>query len=68
MQHQSLLKYANYRYLKVAAILMALCSGAYVWHRPPGGPNGDTWLGYTLGTIGALLILWLLWFGVRKRR
>src|ERR671937_308841 len=25
-------------------------------------------LGYTLGTLGALLILWLLWFGVRKRQ
>jgi hypothetical protein len=68
VQHQSLLEYANYRYLKVAAVMMALAIGAYVWHRPPGGPNGGTWLGYTLGTIGALLILWLLWFGVRKRR
>ena len=25
-------------------------------------------LGYALGTVGALLILWLTWFGVRKRR
>lgn len=31
-------------------------------------PNGGSWQGYTLGTIGALLILWLLWLGVRKRR
>jgi hypothetical protein len=30
-------------------------------------PNGGTWLGYTLGTIGALLIVWLMLFGVRKR-
>ncbi len=29
---------------------------------------GGTWLGYTLGTVGALLILMLLYFGVRKRR
>ncbi len=25
-------------------------------------------LGYTLGGVGAVLILWLTWFGVRKRR
>ena len=40
---------------------------AYYLHQPIGAPNGGTWLGYTLGTIGALLILWLLLLGVRKR-
>ena len=68
MQHQSLLAYARYRYLKVAAVVVALVIGAYIWHRPPSGPYGGTWLGYALGTISALLVLWLLYFGVRKRR
>jgi len=68
VRHQSLLAYARYRYLKVALVVVALVIGAYVWHRPPTGPYGGTWLGYTLGTIGALLILWLSFFGVRKRR
>jgi hypothetical protein len=39
----------------------------YQWHQPIGMPNGGTWLGYTLGTIGALLIVWLLLLGMRKR-
>ncbi len=30
-------------------------------------PNGGTWYGYTLGTIGLLLILWLTLLGLRKR-
>jgi len=68
VQHQSLLAYARYRYLKVAAIVVALVIAVYIWHRPPNGPYGGTWLGYTLGTISALLVLWLLYFGVRKRR
>ena len=68
MQHQSLLAYARYRYLKVAAVVVALVIGVYIWDRPPNGPYGGTWLGYTLGTVSALLVLWLLYFGVRKRR
>jgi len=30
--------------------------------------NGGTWQGYTLGTLGALIIVWLLWLGIRKRQ
>jgi hypothetical protein len=51
------------------ALLLSLASlAAYLVWEPPGGHNGGTWLGYTLGTIGALLIVWLMLFGVRKRR
>ena len=65
--HQSLLAYRGSRYLWLALALAALSSAAYLWHEPGVPPNGGTWLGYTLGTIGALLILWLMSFGVRKR-
>jgi hypothetical protein len=68
LRHQSLLSYARYRYFKVAVVVIATAIGVYLWDKPPGGRNGGTWLGYTLGTIGALLILWLLWFGIRKRQ
>ena len=64
MRHRSLLAYANYRYLKVAAAVSAAAILAYALERAPAGRYGGTWLGYTLGTIGALLIAWLAWFGV----
>jgi hypothetical protein len=65
--HDSFLAHARKRWLWVTLVLLAGSLIAYIWHDPIGPPNGGTWLGYTLGTIGALLILWLLMFGVRKR-
>jgi len=68
VKHYSILEYARFRWFKVAIALSVLASAAYLWHDPPLKPYGGTWLGYTLGTVGALLILWLLYLGVRKRR
>jgi hypothetical protein len=68
VRHQSILEYARFRWFKVAVALCLLAAAAYLWHEPAIKPYGGTWLGYTLGTIGAVLILWLLWYGVRKRR
>ncbi len=66
--HDSILTYAKSRYLWISLILLLGSIAAYVWHDPGGPPNGGTWLGYTLGTISALLIVWLMFFGIRKRQ
>jgi hypothetical protein len=66
--NESILVYRGLRYFRWALVLVIVCAIAYGFHKPIPAPNGGTWLGYTLGTIGALLIVWLLWFGVRKRR
>ena len=66
--HQSMLVFREFRYLRVALLLSVAVIAVYAWHDPAGGANGGSWYGYTLGTIGALLILWLGWFGIRKRR
>jgi hypothetical protein len=66
--HESFLVHARFRYLKLASLLCVLAVLAYWWHNPAGGPNGGTWLGYTLGTLGALIIVWLTLLGWRKRR
>jgi hypothetical protein len=67
MRHYSILEYAKFRWLKLAIALAAAAGLAYLWHDPPVRPYGGTWLGYALGTIGAVLILWLTAYGVRKR-
>ena len=65
---ESILAFKNRRYLWVALVTVALAILAYWFDDPQESANGGTALGYTLGTIGALLIVWLTWFGVRKRR
>ncbi len=45
--------------------------GVYVWYDPFTVYfkfYGGIWFGYTFGIVGAVLILWLMLFGVRKRR
>jgi len=74
MRHRSFLEYKDYRYLKLALFLCIAAIGAYSWHRQtrfhtPGAVGyGGTLMGYALGTVAALTIVWLLWLGVRKRR
>jgi len=65
--HQSILVYRNHRYFWLALATVGVVVAAYLLHAPMGRPHGGTSLGYTLGTVGALLILWLMAFGVRKR-
>jgi hypothetical protein len=65
--HDSFLSHGNKRWLWVALALLVASIAVYSWHDPVGRANGGTWLGYTLGTIGALLIVWLMLFGIRKR-
>lgn len=66
--HTSILLFRNFRYLKISVVIVAVCIVAYVIHEPLGKPNGGTWLGYALGVLGTFLIVWLAWFGVRKRQ
>jgi len=66
--HESILAFRKRRYLWVALALSGLSIALYLLHDPQEPPNGGTLLGYTLGTVGALMIVWLAWFGVRKRR
>jgi hypothetical protein len=65
--HQSFLVYRKSRYLWWAAAVCVAAAAAYAWHDPRTPPNGGTWLGYTLGGIGAALIFWLTALGIRKR-
>ncbi len=66
--HEGFLNYARGRWLKIGSIICALCIVVYGMVDVQPRHNGGSWLGYTLGTIGALLILWLTMLGIRKRK
>ncbi len=68
MRHRTILEYKHYRYLKLAAFVAIIAIVAYAVYSTPVGRYGGSPMGYALGTVGALLILWLMWFGIRKRQ
>ena len=65
--YQSFLHYANARYLWVALAITTISTLIYAEYDPGIPRNGGTWFGFTVGTIAALLIVWLTLLGVRKR-
>ena len=66
--HESFLAHRAYFWARVAAFLSLFVVLTYVLVDVEPRHNGGSWYGYTLGTIGAGLIVWLAWLGIRKRR
>ncbi len=62
------LQYAGGRYLWIAIGLLAASFGLYWLQEETTPPSGGTWQGLTLGIVAGLLIFWLNYLGVRKRR
>jgi hypothetical protein len=68
MIHENILRYRGGRYAWWALGLIALSALIYATQGGRQQPGGGTWQGYALGTLGALLIVWLTLLGMRKRR
>jgi hypothetical protein len=67
MIHEGLLRYRRARYLWVSLMLIGACFTLYSTQHGLRPRSGNTWQGYVLGTIAALMIVWLAWLGIRKR-
>jgi len=65
--HDGFLRHNGFKWAKVATVISVIALLVYMLIDVQPRPNGGSWYGYTLGTIGALLILWLTMLGVRKR-
>lgn len=67
-KHEGFLRYAGFRWGKISGGLCLLIIVSYALVDVTPRHNGGSWYGYTLGTIGAALILWLTALGYRKRK
>lgn len=67
MHRENILTFHKFKYLKWSLGLVFICILLYLTDSPQQPAGGSTFLGYALGTIGAVLIVWLMLFGVRKR-
>ncbi len=65
--HEGFLRHARFRWLKIGLAACFIALLGYVAADVQPRPYGGSWYGYTLGTIGALLIVWLALLGIRKR-
>jgi hypothetical protein len=65
--HVSFLRHRGFRWLWIALALSGATIAGYALIDQEPRPNGGSWYGYTLGTIGLALIVWLSLLGVRKR-
>ncbi len=68
MQRSSIFDYKNYRYFKLAVGMILVAFAAFLLFEPAVGHYGGSWLGYCLGALSAAMVLWMAWYGVRKRR
>lgn len=66
--HESFLAHKSFRWLKIALAVSLIVVISYFLVDVEPRHNGGSWYGYTLGTIGVLLILWLSLLGIRKRK
>ncbi|MGB3848117.1 hypothetical protein [Sphingopyxis sp. YF1] len=67
-RHEGFLRYAGFRWAKISGGLCLLIIVSYMLVDVTPRHNGGSWYGYTLGTLGAGLILWLTALGYRKRK
>ncbi|AHE53911.1 hypothetical protein [Sphingomonas sanxanigenens] len=65
--HDGFIRHRNFLWAKIATGLCVLVIAVYFLIDVTPRHNGGSWYGYTLGTVGVLMILWLTMLGVRKR-
>ena len=67
IQTETFLGYRNFLWFWLCFVVVVVLGVFYLLDNPVGGRNGGTVLGYTYGGIATAGILYLMWYGIRKR-
>ena len=67
MARDTFLSYRSYVWFWLSLGVLGAMSVVYYLDDPVGGPSGGTVLGYTYGGISTAGIIFLMWYGIRKR-
>jgi hypothetical protein len=64
---ESYLSYRGFLWLWVCLFILIFLTIGYIFYTPVGGHSGGTVLGYAYGIIATMGILYLMYYGIRKR-
>ena len=67
MREETFINYRGYLWLWVMLVFIAVLSAWYVVDVPIGGRSGASLFGYASGIVATAAIIYLMWFGIRKR-
>ncbi|MCB0322767.1 MAG: hypothetical protein KDD69_04305 [Bdellovibrionales bacterium] len=67
MARETFLSYRSYVWFWLCFFALLAMTVVYLLDDPIGGKNGGTIVGYTYGGIATAGILFLMWYGIRKR-
>lgn len=67
MKRETFLNYRNWYFAKLSIVILSILALLYFIDAPLGGRRGNTIVGLTLGVLATLGILYLTYFGIKKR-
>jgi hypothetical protein len=67
MEDETFVGHRRFFWMWACLAVLAVMGAAYLLDHPVGGKNGGTTLGYTYGVIASAGIVFLMWYGKRRR-
>lgn len=67
MRQETFFSHERFRWFKVSLVILAILVATFITSSPSSGASGGSVYGIIVGILCALAIVYLMWFGIRKR-